>query len=148
MRRTSFDDREFSEINITPLTDVVFVLLLVFMVATPALVSRSLPVAVPDAASPDETPTEAVTISLDAARRVYLEDTEVPMDSLALRLGPVLTRLAGGDSTLADSLRPSLPVVVRADTAARHGDVVRVLSAIRTVGGRPVLGVEAEEAPQ
>ncbi len=127
MRRTSFDDREFSEINITPLTDVVFVLLLVFMVATPALVSRSLPVSVPDAASPDEAPSEAVTVSLDAARRVYLEDAEVPMDSLALRLGPVLARLSGADSTVADSLRPSQPVVVRADTAARHGDVVRVL---------------------
>ena len=148
MRRTSFEDRELSEINITPLTDVVFVLLLVFMVATPALVSRSLPVSVPAAATPDEAPPEAVTVSLDGARRLYIEDAEVPFDSLVVRLGPLLARQSAlsGDSLLADSLRAPVPVVVRADTAARHGDVVRVLSAVRQVGGRAVLGVEAEEA--
>ena len=149
MRRSSFEDRELSEINITPLTDVVFVLLLVFMVATPALVSRSLPVAVPDVASPDEAPPEAITVSLDAMRRVYVEDAEVPMDSLVFRLGPLIASASGADTsdTATDSLavRASVPVVVRADTAARYGDVVRVLSAVRASGGRAVLGVEAEE---
>ncbi len=82
MRRTRVNDPEFSEINITPLTDVVLVLLLIFMVATPALVSQSLPVAVPEAGTAEEAPPPTATVSIDAERRVYLEEREVLADSL------------------------------------------------------------------
>jgi biopolymer transport protein ExbD len=135
MRRTRADDPEFSQINITPLTDVVLVLLLIFMVATPALVSRSLPVTVPDAGTAEEAPPPAVTVSIAADRRVYVEEREVNPDSLQQAILPMV----------GDSLTSGASVVVRADTAATHGLVVRVLDALRKSGVRPVLGVEAPE---
>lgn len=130
MRRYRSDSSEFSEINITPLTDVVLVLLLIFMIASPALVSRGLPVSVPQAASADEAPEPALTLSIDGLHGLYVEERAVPFDSLDALLPGLL---AG---------RTDAPVILRADTAARHGEVVRVLDAVQRAGGRPVLGVD------
>ena len=51
MRRYKIDEKEFSEINITPFTDVVLVLLLIFMIASPFLVVGALKVKLPEAST-------------------------------------------------------------------------------------------------
>ena len=147
MRRSRTDGPEFNEINITPFTDVVLVLLLIFMVASPALFSASaaLPVAVPEVTEADDPPPPALTVTLDARRRVYVESTEVPADSLVAAITRALAERV--DTTAARDTTYLPPVVLRADTAARHGQVVRALDAIRAAGGRPVLGVERPDAP-
>ena len=71
-----------SEINVTPLVDVMLVLLIVFMIAAP-LLSVGVPVELPktDAKSlPSQQ--EPITISIDADGAVFLQDTEVSLDVL------------------------------------------------------------------
>ena len=75
-----------SEINVTPLVDVMLVLLIVFMIAAP-LLSVGVPVELPktDAKSlPSQQ--EPITISIDADGAVFLQDTEVSLDVLVERL--------------------------------------------------------------
>lgn len=81
-RRTGVD----SEINVTPLVDVMLVLLIVFMVAAP-LLSVGVPIELPktDAKSlPSQT--EPITISVDESGTIFIQDNEIALDDIAARL--------------------------------------------------------------
>lgn len=81
-RRTRVD----SEINVTPLVDVMLVLLIVFMVAAP-LLSVGVPIELPktDAKSLPSL-TEPITISVDESGTIFIQDTEIALDDIATRL--------------------------------------------------------------
>jgi biopolymer transport protein TolR len=66
------------EINVTPLVDVVLVLLLVFMVTAP-MMSRGIDVSLPVANQPQTEPEERITVSIKADGRVYVADRPVAM---------------------------------------------------------------------
>lgn len=136
MRRLRDNDESFHAINITPFTDVVLVLLLVFLVAGPSLMAGAVTLNLPrvsEAAEPTSTP---LTVSADAQRQVYLDADPVPFDSLTTRLAARLGTL--GDSTNAEGP----PVTVRADSSLSFGFTVRLLDAIRKAGGKIVLDVQ------
>ena len=83
-----------SEINVTPFVDVMLVLLIIFMVAAP-LMTVGVPVDLPrTAASPLNQETEPLTITVDPQGRIFLQETEVPMEDLVPRL-QALCRRAG-----------------------------------------------------
>src|SRR5688500_15658498 len=73
------------EINVTPLVDVVLVLLLVFMITAP-MMSRGIDVQLPVAQVQDTDPEENVTVSINAEGRVYLGDSPLVMPLLQERL--------------------------------------------------------------
>src|SRR6202043_3385089 len=78
--------KPMSEINVTPLVDVMLVLLVVFMVTAP-LLTGGVPVALPQTqASPINEPKEPLVISINSEGKVFLQETAVEVDQLVPRL--------------------------------------------------------------
>ncbi|MEM6954329.1 MAG: ExbD/TolR family protein [Myxococcota bacterium] len=110
------------EINVTPLVDVMLVLLIIFMVAAPML-STGVEVDLPQTRAPRmEQDEEKMVLSIDAEQRVYLGDEEVPAD----RLEEALLNNA--------RLQADDEIYVRADENVPYGFVLRVFSTIRRAG--------------
>ena len=115
-----------SQINVTPLVDVMLVLLVIFMVTAPILqqgVSVDLPRAQAGALSEKETP---VVVSVTKSGEVWVDEKRLAEAELAGRL-----------RSLAAS-KPEGTVLVRADQAVPYGEVVRVIAAIKSAGIRRV----------
>jgi biopolymer transport protein TolR len=109
------------EINVTPLVDVVLVLLLVFMVTAP-MMSRGIDVSLPVADQPQIPQEDRITVSVNAEGRVYVADRPV---NLAL-LEDQIRGLTSG--------RPDSVVYLRADEGLRYGQVIRVVDLIKKAG--------------
>lgn len=117
----------FSGINIVPFTDVVLVLLIIFMIAAPGLLSSGLNVTLPGSASADPDVPAKVTVSLDRAGTIYLEGRALAnAEALVGEIGELLEK------------RADLGVVLNADTSARHGQVVEVLDSLRRSGAAKI----------
>jgi biopolymer transport protein TolR len=109
------------EINVTPLVDVVLVLLLIFMVTVP-MMSRGIDVSLPVADQPQIPQEDRITVSINAEGRVYVADRPVNLALLEDRL----RALAGG--------RSQTVVYLRADEALRYGQVIQVVDVIKRSG--------------
>jgi biopolymer transport protein TolR len=111
-----------SEINVTPLVDVMLVLLIIFMISAP-LLTVGVPVDLPktEAAALSEQ-TEPLTISIQRDGKLYLQETETPFGELGLRL----KALAGNGF--------DKPIFVRADGAAPYALVAQVMARLSASG--------------
>ena len=113
-----------AEINVTPLVDVMLVLLIIFMVTAP-LLNAGVPVNLPDsAAKPLDQQPQQVNLSMDAEGRLFLDQTEVAPGALADKLA-ALPRGADG--------KPPL-VTLRADKALDYGRVIAVMGQLNRAG--------------
>jgi biopolymer transport protein TolR len=111
-----------SEINVTPLVDVMLVLLIVFMISAP-LLTVGVPVELPKTeASAMQDQTQPLTVSIRADGSIYLGDQAVPFEGLAPRLRAASTQ--GSDK----------PIYVRADGRAAYAVVAQVMAALSTSG--------------
>lgn len=118
--------RPMSEINVTPLVDVMLVLLVVFMVAAP-LLTVGVPVDLPQTQAPPITdPKEPLVISINNEGHIFIQDTDIPTDGLV----PRLQAITGAN--------PDALVYVRADKAIDYGRVLEVMSLISAAGYRKV----------
>ena len=118
--------RPMAEINVTPLVDVMLVLLVVFMVAAP-LLTVGVPVDLPQTQAPPITdPKEPLVISINAEGRVFIQDADVVPDALVPRLQAIT-----GEN-------PDALVYVRADKSIDYGRVLEVMSLISAAGYRKV----------
>ncbi|ABE36149.1 biopolymer transport ExbD/TolR family protein [Paraburkholderia xenovorans LB400] len=116
------DDQVLSEINITPLVDVMLVLLVAFILTAPLLnnaIHVNLPKTARTAALDDKRP---LTISIDDHGKVFFDKREVPADT-------VETELRAQRSHNAE-----LAVVLQGDTKVPYGSVARVMAAIERAG--------------
>jgi biopolymer transport protein TolR len=109
------------EINVTPLVDVVLVLLLVFMVTAPML-SRGIDVSLPVANLPQIPPQDRITVSIRADGRVFVANQPVNIALLE-------DRLRGMTQGSPDSV-----VYLSADEGLRYGQVIRVVDVIKHAG--------------
>ena len=112
-----------SEINVTPLVDVMLVLLIVFMVTAP-IMQTGVDVTLPEAKAqtvPDESGKLIATMTKD--HRVFIGRMEIPV-------AEVETKLKANAKLQADR-----EVYLHADTALSYGDVVKVMAAIKLAGG-------------
>ena len=109
------------EINVTPLVDVVLVLLLVFMVTAP-MMSRGIDVSLPVANQPQIPPGDRITVSIRADGKVFVADQIVNIVLLEDRL----RGLTAGN--------PEAVVYLRADEGLRYGDVIKVVDVIKRAG--------------
>ena len=114
--------KPMSEINVTPLVDVMLVLLVIFIITAPLLAS-SIRLELPrsEAAQPGEAP-KFVTVALDAGGKIFFNDQPVTPGQLGERLAQ-----AAGAS-------PETEVQLRADQAVPYGRVVEVMGAAQKAG--------------
>jgi biopolymer transport protein TolR len=110
--------RPLAEINVTPLVDVMLVLLIIFMVTAP-LMSTAVNVDLPKAAtSPINQDSQPLTVSVDAQGQVYLQDQKVDLSELVTKL----QALSQGN--------PERRIFVRGDKANSYGRIIEVMGTI------------------
>lgn len=118
-----------ADINVTPLVDVMLVLLIIFMVTAP-LLTAGVPVNLPDSrARALDQEQEPVQISLDAAGRLFVDKDAV---SEAL-LPDLLAQIAAKSSSGGDPAKPP-QVFLRADRKLDYGRVMRVMGELNRAG--------------
>ncbi len=111
-----------SEINVTPMVDVMLVLLIIFMVTAP-LIQQGVKVNLPEAkATPVEAADKKLVLSIDAAKRVFIGDAEVALNELE-------KKLAANAKAQADK-----EVYLHADRDVPYGVVVEVMAAAQRAG--------------
>jgi biopolymer transport protein TolR len=122
-----------SEINVTPLVDVMLVLLIIFMVAAP-LLTVGVPIDLPEtAAKPMEGQTDPINISVDAEGKIFLQDTEIPFDEVVPKLQAI------AKNGVEDR------IYVRGDRDADYGTVMRVMARISSAGFKKIGLITLEE---
>jgi biopolymer transport protein TolR len=116
--------RPLSEINVTPLVDVMLVLLIIFMISAP-LLTVGVPVELPKTeASAVETEKPPVTVSIDRDGAIFVQRDETAFDALVERVSE-----AAGETE-----RDELSVFVRADGRAPYQAVARVMARLSASG--------------
>ena len=133
-RRPAGRYRPMSEINVTPLVDVMLVLLIVFMVAAP-LLTVGVPVDLPQTQAPPITdPKEPLVISVTKDGLIFVQETSVPIDALVEKLQAIT------------GTNPDAVIYVRGDKEINYGRVLEVMSLISNAGFHKVSLVA--EAPK
>ena len=126
--------RPMSEINVTPLVDVMLVLLVVFMVTAP-LLTVGVPVDLPQTqAPPINEPKEPLVITVNRDGAIFIQETGVPVESLVARLQSIT------------GSNPDAALYVRGDKEINYGRVLEVMSLVSAAGFRKVSLVA--EAPK
>jgi len=133
-RRRSRRHAPMSEINVTPMVDVMLVLLIIFMVAAP-LLQVGVPIELPQAKGKQlESSQEPLAISVKADGSVFIGETAVELDEIAPKLKAIAKN--GYDEQ----------IFVRGDKGVTYGTVMRVMGRISAGGFRKVsLVTEVEE---
>jgi biopolymer transport protein TolR len=125
-----------AEINVTPMVDVMLVLLIIFMVSAP-LLTVGVPIDLPQtrAKSLDQDK-EPLTISVNTKGEVYLQNSEIKMDELVAKLQAITQARGGNDER----------IYVRGDKKVDYGTVMRVMGRLSAAGFRRVaLVTEVEQ---
>ena len=131
-RRRGRHHRMISEINVTPMVDVMLVLLIIFMVAAP-LLTVGVPIDLPQTqAKALNSDTQPITVSIKKGGEVYLQETEIPIEEVVPKLQAIAQ--AGYNER----------IYVRGDKTADYGTVMNVMSRISYAGYKN-LGLVTEQ---
>lgn len=134
-RRTAIKPlREINEINMTPLIDLTFLLLITFIITMP-LLEQGIPVNLPKGRARDMDQLSTRSVTIDAEGRLYLERQPISLT----RLGEEMKALAQAD--------PTLTVMVRADEKLAYGKVVEVMRTLSEANVTRVGLVTSPDAP-
>jgi len=126
-----------AEINVTPLVDVMLVLLIIFMVTAP-LLTAGVPVNLPDArAKALDQDQEPVQLSIDRTGKLFLGDEEIADAALAGRLEQVAAAARGAEPP---------QVYLRADRGLDYGRVMRVMGELNRAGLNRVALVAGQDS--
>ncbi len=118
----SHDYRPMSEINVTPMVDVMLVLLIIFMVTAP-LMTVGVPVDLPKTeASVISGKDEPLVITIDGMGRVFLQETEIELDKLVPRLRAITANKRGQR------------IFVRGDRSVFYGQIMEVMGTVNAAG--------------
>ncbi|HEY2105456.1 MAG TPA: protein TolR [Candidatus Binataceae bacterium] len=111
-----------SQINVTPLVDVMLVLLIIFMVTAP-IIQQGVEVNVPKVrAAPLPGEEQQFIVSITRDQQIYLNDTRLDADELTQKL------------TAISAERPDRQIFVRADEDVPYGEIIRTMAAIKAAG--------------
>ncbi len=133
MKRMTRKSCLIAEINITPFTDVVLVLLIIFMIATPFIYQSSLKVQLPQASKSEEASRDLI-ITINAQGEVYMEDKKLDLDTLKYRLTAMVKS------------KPETTVIINGDKNAKYDSVMKVMDVLTRSGVKnPGLGIELKK---
>ena len=120
-----------AEINITPFTDVVLVLLVIFMITTPLMLQPGIKLKLPKVKTAETDSGKSINIMIDAAGAIYINDRKMQLSEVK---PAVSTRLISN---------PDIPVIVKADKEVKYDAVIKVIDAAKQAGAKRFsLGVE------
>jgi biopolymer transport protein TolR len=126
-----------SEINVTPMVDVMLVLLIIFMVSAP-LLTVGVPIDLPQtqAASLDAADKEPLAISVNTKGQVFLQNSEIQLEELVPKLKAITEARGGNDER----------IYVRGDRSVDYGTVMKVMGRLSAAGFRRIaLVTEVEQ---
>ncbi len=125
-----------SEINVTPLVDVMLVLLIIFMVAAP-MMTVGVPIDLPETqAKAMNADTQPITVSVNPGGEIFLQETAIGLDEVVPKLEAIAT--TGYNER----------IYVRGDTAAAYGVVMKVMARISAAGFKNIGLVTLQEQEQ
>ena len=124
-------------INVTPLVDIVLVLLIIFIVTAKIVVIPAVPLDLPQTqAKTLDQDKEPLTVSVNTKGEVYLQNTEIPLDELVPKLKAITDARGGAEER----------IFVRGDRQVDYGTVMKVMGRISAAGFRRVaLVTEVEQ---
>ena len=114
-----------SEINITPLTDIFLVLLIIFMVTSVAMVQSGATIDLPQVQETDSEPRQII-ITVTPQKEIFVNNTPVQLTELELHLRPIIAAMK------------DVPVVLEGDQKVILGEAVKILSAAQRAGATQV----------
>ncbi len=120
------NNQPITSINVTPLVDIVLVLLIIFMATAPLIQKRALNINVPRAAHTETRATETLQVQFTSERNIIIDKTRYSQEQLS---GELASRLR---------FDPNLHVSLAADQTIPYGEVVNVLDVIRGAGVKKV----------
>ncbi|CAH2394469.1 protein TolR [Mesorhizobium ventifaucium] len=121
-RRRGRHHAMISEINVTPMVDVMLVLLIIFMVAAP-LLTVGVPIDLPETkAKAMNADTQPITITIDGTGKIFLQETEIPQEELVAKLQAISK--TGYEERL----------FIRGDRTTNYGAAMEVMGLIQDAG--------------
>jgi biopolymer transport protein TolR len=125
-----------SEINVTPMVDVMLVLLIIFMVSAP-LLTVGVPIDLPQTQAANLSPErEPLAISVNVKGQVFLQNSEIAIDELVPKLKAITAARGGAEER----------IYVRGDKSVDYGTIMRVMGRLSAAGFRRVgLVTEVEQ---
>jgi biopolymer transport protein ExbD len=122
-----------AEINITPFTDVVLVLLIIFMIATPFIYQSGLKIQLPKALKSEEAARDII-ITINAQGEVFLEESRVNLETLRFKLTAMIRS------------KPEASVIINGDKNVKYDSVIQVMDVLTRSGVKnPGLGIELKK---
>jgi biopolymer transport protein TolR len=116
------EKRFMSDINVTPLVDVMLVLLIIFMVTAPMMM-QGVEVNLPQTTAKSiKTPQDPLILTIDKKRKIFLEDQVIKMDELETKVKTIF------------KYRRDKQVLLRADKEVPYGFVIKVIAGIKRAG--------------
>ena len=119
-------DSVFSGINIVPFTDIILVLLIVFMIAAPGIFSAGLNLTLPGAKSAGNLKKDRLRVNVNKEGKLYFKDQELTLEALEKKFVALIESGTVGR------------VIINADVASRHGRVIEVLDRLRGIGVKDI----------
>lgn len=125
-----------SEINVTPMVDVMLVLLIIFMVAAPML-TVGVPVDLPETKAKEmNADTQPIMVTLDATGKVFLQETEIPREELVAKLQAISK--TGYEER----------IFIRGDKATNYGAAMEVMALIQAAGYKNIGLISLQQQDQ
>ena len=118
-----------AEINVTPMVDVMLVLLIIFMISAP-LLTVGVPIDLPQtqAASLDQADKEPLAVSVTTNGQVFLQNTEIKLEELAPKLKAITAARGGNEER----------IYVRGDRTVDYGTMMKIMGRLSAAGFRRV----------
>jgi biopolymer transport protein ExbD len=133
MNRKMKKPKMMAEINITPFTDVVLVLLIIFMIATPFIYQSSMNVQLPQASKSEET-TRDMIVTINSRGEVFLDNSKMDLNTLKVKLSAAVRN------------KPNASVIINGDKNVRYDSVIQVMDILTRAGVKnPALGIELKK---
>jgi biopolymer transport protein ExbD len=118
----SDEDKIVASINVTPLVDIILVMLIIFMITSHFLKDPVIPVELPQAANVEEGKVESFALVLDKEGKLYVNGRESTRDSAAKTLQTAYDR------------NPEVSVIIAADGKVRHESVIWLIDLVKSTG--------------